>query len=311
MANLYELPLDAIAGSIFLAKNLDTTKDIVVSFDYACYGIETSGSEGFCVYFINAFADILKGGGPGPGLCYALTDGVTARDSDNNIRTFYDGAYYGELGVGFDLTGNFGTSGFGSAGGYALPAPNTITIRDSYNTKFNLVHRTENLSTTAYEYPFSLYQQKIATDFEYRRIRVRLTDFCQRVIVDVSHPDSNECFVNYVDMPVPGDRPPSLNCCLSFASGTTRTSLRIKNFNINGFFTQLSGADTTSIFTYIAEPYMGLSPTIANFTVFDTLSVVNAPPYNTGPLLSTPLITITTGTAPFTNDDNYILITPL
>jgi hypothetical protein len=56
---------------------------------------------------------------------------------------------------------------------------------------------------------------------------------------------------------------------------------------------------------------MGLVPTIANFTVFDTLSVVNAPPFDTGPILSTPLINITTGTAPFTNDDNYILITPL
>lgn len=310
MANLYQLPYDAIAGSIFLAKNLDTSKDIVVSFDYACYGTEVSGSEGFCVYFINAFADILKGGGPGPGLCYAATNGVSAY-TDDGIKSFYDGAFYGEIGVGFDITGNFGTSGFGSAGGYVDPVPNTVSIRDSFNTKFNHVYRSESLSSSAYEYPFSLYQQYIVGDLEYRRVRVRLTDFCQRVVVDVSQPNSTDCFVNYVDAYVPGERPPSLNCCLSFASGTTRTSLKIKNFNINGFFTSLSGEESTSLFTYIAEPYLGLDPSPAVFTVFDTLTVFNAPPYNTGPILSASLITVTEGTAPFITGDDYILITPL
>lgn len=310
MAALYQLPIEAIAGSIFLAKSLDTSKDIVVSFDYACYGTELSGSEGFCVYFINAFADNLKGGGPGPGLCYAMTDGISAYEN-GDIRSFYDGAYYGELGVGFDITGNFGTSGFGSQGGYINPAPNTIAIRDSYNTKYNLLYRSENLNSSAYEYPFSLYKQCIANDFEYRRVRVRLTDFCQRIIIDFSHPNSSECFVNYADVYVPGDRPPSLNCCLSFASGTTRTSLKIKNFNINGFFTSLSGEESTDIFTYIAEPYLGLVPTPASFTVFDTITAVNAPPYNTGPFLSACLINVTEGTAPLEAGDNYILITPL
>jgi hypothetical protein len=310
MANLYQLPYEAIAGSIFLAKNLDTSKDIVVSFDYACYGTEVTGSEGFCVYFINAFADNLKGGGPGSGLCYAMTNGISAHDN-GGIRDFYDGAYYGELGVGFDITGNFGTSGFGSDGGFTVPKSNTIAIRDSYNTKFNLKYRSESLSSSAYEYPFSLYQQRIAGDFEYRRVRVRLTDFCQRVIVDFSHPESSECFVNYADVYIPGDRPPSLNCCLSFASSFTRTSLKIKNFNINGFFTSLSGEESTDIFTYTAEPYLGLVPDPASLTVFDTISVVNAPPYNTGPILSNPLITVSTGTAPFEAGDNYILITPL
>lgn len=310
MANLFQLPHEAIAGSIFLAKNLDTSKDIVVSFDYACYGTELTGSEGFCVYFINAFADNLKGGGPGPGLCYAMTNGISAYE-DGSIRTFYDGAYYGEMGVGFDITGNFGTSGFGSDGGFTTPLPNSIAIRDSFNTKFNLVYRSESLSSSAYEYPFSLYQQNIASDFEYRRVRVRLTDFCQRVIVDFSHPNSPECFVNYVDAYIPGGRPPSLNCCLSFASSFTRTSLKIKNFNINGFFTALSGQEIIDIFTYIAEPYLGLFPEPATLTVFDTITAVNAPPYNTGPILSACLIDVSTGTAPLEAGDNYILITPL
>ena len=310
MANLYQLPGDAIAGSIYLAKNLDTSKDIVVSFDYACYGTDLSGSEGFCVFLINSYANALNGGGPGPGLCYATTNGITAT-TQNGLQTFFDGVYYGELGVGFDITGNFGTSGFGSGGGYAKPVRNSIAIRDSFNTSFNLLYRSESLNNPAFSYPFELYQQ-MHEDITYRRVRIRFTDFCQRVVVDFNQPDADECFTNYIDAPAPGDRPPSVNCCLSFASGLNKTSFRIKNFNINGMFTTLSSIDSTDIFTYIAEPYLGLSPSPAQFTVYDTISAVNAPPYNTGPILSACLIDVTTtGNAPFITTDNYILITPL
>lgn len=309
MANPYQLPSDAIAGSIFLAKNLDTSKDIVISFDYACYGTELSGSEGFCVFLINSYASALRGGGPGPGLCYALTNGITAT-TETGLRSYYDGAYYGELGVGFDLTGNFGTSGFGSAGGDTVLRPNSIAVRDSFNTSFNLLYRSEDLNTSAFEYPFSLYQQ-MHEEITYRRVRVRFTDFCQRVIVDFSRAGSDECFTNYIDAPVPGVRPPSVNCCLSFASGLNKTSFRIKNFNINGMVTTLSGEDSLDLFTYLAEPYLGIFPDPGLFTVYDTITAVNDAPFNTGPILSACLIDVSSGTAPFVAGDNYILITPI
>lgn len=310
MASLYQLPKQAVAGSIYFSEKLDSSKDIVVSFDYACYGLGLSGSEGFSVFFVNAFANALNGGGPGPGLCYATTDGISGW-TGAGYQTFYNGAGYGEIGVGFDLTGNYGTSGFGSAGGEVTPIPNTIAVRDSFNTKFNLLYRSENLTSTAYEVPLTIYQQSSSCDdLTYYRARVRLTDFCSRVIVDVRHPSTSN-FVNYINTSIPGDRPPSLYCCLGFCSGLESTFLRIKNFNVNGFFTAISGDAGIDLFTYIGEPYLGLTPSPAELTVFDTISTENAPPFNTGPLLSTPLITVSEGTAPLEAGDEYILITPL
>jgi hypothetical protein len=310
MALLYTLPKQAVAGSVYISEKLDTTKDIVVSFDYACYGLGVSGSEGFSVFFINSFADSLVGGGPGPGLCYATTDGISAW-TGSGYQSFYNGVFYGEIGVGFDLTGSFGTSGFGSAGGSMDPKPNTIAIRDSFNDKYNLLYRSENLTSTAYSVPLSLYQQASSCDaLNFYRVRVRLTDFCSRVIVDIRHPNTLN-FVNYVDTPIPGNRPPSFNCCLGFSSGLESTFFKIKNFNVNGFFTTLSGNAGTDIFTYIGESYLGLVPTPAELTVYDTISAVNAPPFDTGPILSTPLIIVSEGTAPLEAGDEYVLITPL
>lgn len=309
MASLYQLPSDAVAGSIYLCKNLETAKDIVVSFDYACYGPTASGSEGFCIYFINSFANSLNGGGPGPGLCYTSTNGISALVG-SSIQDYFDGAFYGELGVGFDITGNFGTSGFGAAGGNTTTVPNSIAIRDSFNTRYNLLYRSPDLRSSAYNVPLSIYQQTLTSDPEFYRVRVRLTDFASRVIVDFRHPGA-ENFVNYADIGIPGDRPYSLNACLGFSTGLIPTYFKIKNFNINGFFTTLSSDAGIDIFTYIAESYLGLLPTPAELTVYDTLSVVNAPPYNTGPILSAGLIQISDGTAPFEADDGYVLITPL
>lgn len=309
MADLYQLPSDATAGSIYLCKNLETAKDIVVSFDYACYGPDLSGSEGFSVFFINSFADALNGGGPGPGLCYSSTNGISAQVG-SSIQDYFDGAFYAEIGVGFDVTGNFGTSGFGSVGGDDSIVPNSIAIRDSYNTRYNLLYRSPDLRSSAYNTPLSLYQQTLTSSPDFYRVRVRLTDFASRVIVDFRHPGAKN-FENYVNVKIPGDRPVSVNACLGFSTGQISSNFKIKNFNINGFFTSLSGDSGVDLFTYFAESYLGLVPSPAELTGYDTISAINAPPYNTGPVLSASLIQISEGTAPLEAADEYILITPL
>jgi hypothetical protein len=102
MSAVYNLPLSANSGVIYLNQGFDISKDIVVSFDYACYGTGTNGDEGFSVFFTNA-AGSITGGGPGPGLCYCPISAALP----SQPLTAFPGVQRGALGVGFDLTGRF------------------------------------------------------------------------------------------------------------------------------------------------------------------------------------------------------------
>jgi hypothetical protein len=305
MEALYQLPPDAKAGTIYLSKNLDTLKDIVVSFDYACYGSNPVGSEGFCVFFYNTFAKFLSGGGPGPGLCYTPVFGISAFRPDGTIDYNYDGVARGQLGVGFDLTGNFATSGFGPDG-LGDYIPNSIAIRGSENYGYKLYYRSEDLAGPTFAKPISLYQQITGSeDPTFTTVRVRLTDFCQHIYIDYKDPVTNK-FVNYVEQYLPESVvPPSMNCCLSFASGLTSTCFSVRNLSINGSFTSVSAIPITFSWTYTGAAYLGLLPTHATLTVRDTITIQNAPPYQNTP----PLIFVSQdGAAPFQNSDGYINI---
>ena len=295
--DLYSLPVTASAGSIYLSKSLDTTKDIVVSFEYACYGSEPQGSEGFNVFFYDTYAGFLSGGGPGPGLCYTPVYGVTAF-SNGEYNSIFSGVNYGQLGVGFDITGNYGTSGFGPDG-YTDGIPNSISIRGSQEDGYSLLHRTSAL-------PFSFYQQVTGSDYpEFYKIRVRLTDFCKTIIVDYKRPTDDD-YIVLTNATNQQQWPGAVACCLSFASGLTATHFALKNFNVNGIFTSVTAAPVTNTWTYSGVYYLGQVPNPAIFTVRDTLQIVNAPPWDNYP----PLILITPeGSAPFNNNDGYINIT--
>lgn len=308
---LYTLPSDAKAGAISLSKNLDTKKDIVVSFDYACYGQEVSGSEGFCVFFFNNFAERLHGGGPGPGLCYAQTAGITATMIDGTTRSIFDGVESAFVGVGFDITGNFGVSGWGVDGPNAQ-IPNSISIRGSEEQGYTLLHRSETLTSSAYKQPVNLYQKITGSeDHIYTTVRVRLTDFSQRVIVDIKDPVTNR-FINYVDTFLNMAVPDAVNCCLSFASGLSGTCFSVRNFSVNGKFTStISAPGDISTWTYspaTVATYFDVTPVPATLTVRDTIEVRSAPPFEH----IEPFILVSeSGGAPLLNTDGYINIVEL
>ena len=229
------LPESSSIGTIYFEKYFDTSKDIVISFDYACYGGSTTGDEGFCVSFVNAFANTVSGGGPGPALGYTSLSGISAYVEGTGYRSLFNGLYYGEIGVGFDLTGNYGSIGYGVSG-YSTGVPNSITIRDSYRTNYKPLYNTGDLlnNVTA---PISLYQQVTSTnDVVYNRARIRLTDFGSRLVVDLKRPQDLN-FTNYIDINNTNIWPGSVRGCMSFATGTTQTILKIKNFCINGSLT--------------------------------------------------------------------------
>ena len=305
MASLYSLPTSAVASSIYLSKNLDTTKDIVVSFDYACYGSNPLGDEGFCVFFIDSNAETVLGGGPGPGLTYAPVFGISAINTQSQTLTSFNGVSLGQLGIGFDLTGNYGTSAYG-VDGYQDGVPNSVSIRGSQNLQYQLYYNSGDLTSVNYPIPLSLYQQVTSiNDAQFYTVRVRLTDFCQTLLIDWKLPGDTS-YTKYISAVIPELWPGTVNCCLGFATGLSGANFAIKDFNVNGFFTTTSAASLVYTWTYTGASYLGESPNPATLTVQDTISIKNAPPWNNYPSL----INITTeGGAPFQNTDGYILIT--
>ena len=322
----YTLPASATAGSIYFNNYLDITKDIVISFDYACYGTDPAGSEGFCVFFINSYAGEVNFGGPGPGLGYSYINNIDV-DANGIQQTTFQGILYGELGVGFDITGNFCTQSYGVSG-LLTPVPNSISIRSSYNNAYNLIYNSGNsLSANS----FSLYQQITAGQTPtYNRVRVRLTDFGNRVVVDIKRP-GDFYFTNIVNAPTYTTLPESVICGVSFTTGNIgSTEFKLKNFNVNGVITQKTSSNDQIFFVYSIQgnqsyyggvsamelipsltSYAGPYPGSVELTSFDTISAINVDAngnqsYTDHPILSAALITVGGSIQPFTNIDPYI-----
>ena len=328
---MYTLPSNAIAGSISFDQYLDIAKDIVVSFDYACYGPNINGSEGFCVYFGDTLNPIVQGGGPGPGLAYSSVYNI-----DPSAVTPYppslSGITCGILGVGFDITGNFGNNNYFSSG-YNDIVPNSIALRSTYNSDFNIITRTTGLNTlTSFTNPISLYQQITGSESPvFNRVRVRLTDFGQRIVVDIK-PVNSLNFTNYLDYsfadynnsllsdPVLSGTPlvftPTVLSGLGFATGEdTSTIFKIRNFNVNGAFTlsAIQAEYTYDIDTKTLSATESYSnPAIPFFFTGDTFAIVNnyAGHVTTNPVVTgSSLITGDPTGAPYIAGDNYVKVT--
>jgi len=263
MATNYILTQNANAGTIFLNQGFDINKDIVVNFDYACYGEGYTGSEGFSVFFTSTLS-ALSGGGPGPGLCYSPVQNVSAIDSVG--LSSFPGVQYGALGIGFDITGNFATNNFGIAG-LGSPVPNSITIRDNFDNNYNFLYNSGNLNSANFPYQYSLYQQISSINdthnLVYNRVRVRLSDFGQRVLVDIKRP-TDYLYTNFVNYTLPTTAwwPDTVYCCLGFATGRNITEFKIQNLNVNGVFlndyrTWNYGLDQTTLSgSYFETPFV-------------------------------------------------------
>jgi len=238
----YTLPASATSSFIYFPKNCDTTKDIVVTFDYAFYGQEEQGEEGFCIAFTDTstYKVPITGGGPGKALNYTNLTLLTAVD-DTFVTESFAGRFKGWLGVGFDVSGNFALTGIGLPG-YANKVPNSICIRDSYLSAYNPLYRTESLASTAFKTPVTLYQSTTGTP-EYTSVRVRLANLGKKIIVDMK-PLSSAKYENYLQVDLPRALPGITNVSLGYSSGKTTPTFKIKNFNLNYFDKE-----------YIVSPY--------------------------------------------------------
>jgi hypothetical protein len=227
----YILTPESVSTIIYASSGFDTTKDVVVTFDYACHGDQQQAGEGFCVSFLGYTAQT-TGGAPGPGLNYTNATFISANALNQAAFINYAGLSGGILGIGFDINGNFGLQGFNTQG-YSASVPNSITIRDAFFKAYQTLYRTPALS--AFEEPFTIYQYITAGAPEFKRVRVRIANLGRQVIVQHKKSDQ-EKFYTYANYNLTKALPRYVKPCLSFSSGTSATKMMIKNFNVNGFF---------------------------------------------------------------------------
>jgi hypothetical protein len=227
----YQLTPESVSTIIYASSGFDTTKDVVVTFDYACHGNQQQAGEGFCVSFLAYTAQTI-GGAPGPGLNYTNATFISANELNEAIFIDYAGLSGGVLGVGFDINGNFGLNGINVLG-YGSCVANSITIRDAFFKAYRPLYRTPTLS--AFAEPFTIYQYITAGAPEFKRVRVRITNLGKQIIVQHKKPDQ-EKFYTYANYNLTKALPRYIKPCLSFSSGTSATKMMIKNFNVNGFF---------------------------------------------------------------------------
>jgi hypothetical protein len=231
-AGFYILPAGAKSSLIYSTSGFDTRKDIVMTFDYAFYGTTTQAGEGFCVSFVG-YTNIVSGGAPGYGLNYTNASFLSSNSAGDAVFNNFNGLYSGILGIGFDSTGNFGTSSYGVTG---LPnaVPNSIALRGGFYDNYQVISRTNSLSS--YDKSFSIYQQVTGVITPvYRRVRVRLADLGRRIIVQHKELSATD-FSTYMDYFIGNLTPTALRPCLSYSSGLTAATFKVKNFNINGYF---------------------------------------------------------------------------
>ena len=274
-------------SAIYLSNALDPSRDIVVSFDYCLYGTASVAGDGFCLWFADTTQFYSYAGGPGPGLGYCAVENVSAWTSSTNT---YNGLAHGSLGIGFDVTGNFSVSSY-CYDGNNYPSPNTINIRSNFLNNYQLLFQSPTLSS--FSSPFSLYQQTTATP-TYSRVRCRITDFGQRILVDLKPVTPDTQFVNYINYTLSYPVfPSSIAAGLSYSSGLTAAQFKIANFNINSFTPNIF----STTYTYSAAPdqfYMVPDP--VTLTIYDILSCTDNS------------LIITTGGAPYVTADSYVTI---
>ena len=234
LGDFYSVPASATSSIIYFPKTVDAEKDVVITFDYAFYGADLSGSEGFCVSFTDAtaFRTPISGGAPGKALNYT---NLTLLSADDGTFIFenYPGKFKGSLGIGFDATGNFALTSL-NVPGYSNTTPNSISIRDGAINSYNVLYRSEVLTSSSYKVPFNLYESTTSTP-TFKTVRVRLTNLGRKILVDMK-PTSTYEFVNYVNYDLPVAQPSIASVALSYSTGNNNPTFKIKNFNLNCFF---------------------------------------------------------------------------
>ena len=217
-------------------------KDLVITIDYEAFSTDNALSGGFVLGFLPYYRIYPDGTSAGAGMGYSSVSGL----SSNFVDISAYGISYGQVGIGFDFSGKFSSLETGT-GGTSSYNPNTVSIRGPASA-YNLITVTSNLST--YSTPFTLFNTNSSLP-SIKNARVRITDFGQRVIVDLKD-KATASYTNYINVQLPTAISNYCRFYIGYASENTKNYFGIQNVNINGY-------DVTMQYLVSGAYYMGLS----------------------------------------------------
>jgi hypothetical protein len=273
--------------SIFYNNVFNANKDVVMTLDYTAY--DTNPQGGIIFGILPYYRVAPDGSSAGAGLGYSDDTTLSAA-----------GMYDAQLGVGLDFSGYFATSATGTLG-LSTIQPNSISIRGPASQQYPLLVTTGNLSSATS--PFALYDTS-GSAAAVKRVRVRLTDFGSRIIVDTKS-SFNQDFTEQLNYSTSYNSTQYVRLYWGFTLGSNTTKIAVQNLNINGY-----DITSTMSYSYSGAWYLGLSSNPALLTENQFLSVVNSYPSISAAALSgiSPLISISNASrgAPYVADNQSV-----
>lgn len=211
--------LSPTACNFIAPSAFNANYDIVWSFQYSLCG-NTNTSGGFTTFLVDSNVPMLTGGGIGRSLGYGPSTNFT---NTTNIS----GVSGAVLGIAFDSTGLFATSGYGFTNGLPSPSANSISLRTGFNHLSTFV-----LSSITTEV-------SILTSIEkYNTLRFQLTNIGRTINVDYIDEKMNYKRLVSADTNITVSNTTTYKVGISYASPVSglanKAVLNIKNLHVHG-----------------------------------------------------------------------------
>lgn len=229
-------PFDDKNIVIWNDQPLDTWRDIIVSFEFSRYNINSLPTGGFAVIFFDSIANQPRYGGRDYSLGYAPNN-VT----DYCLRGGYGGLEAAFLAVGFDNYGYFNLKQTYMSGipASALKIEPTVGIRDGALEGYNLLLSqtlTKAISSVNGAKDFTIAQNVSSINqVKDRAVRVILGKHATEVKVQIKDDTANDDFVTIATYLLPEKERTALKVGLTHTTAEGQTKFNIKNINVAGF----------------------------------------------------------------------------
>lgn len=191
--------------TLVFQQQFTVISDVVITIDYSSQTTDITLPGGILIGFIP--------------IDQITPLGMTDLSGLNYISSTSTGILSGQLGVAIDFGGTFALSS-NNYDGLSASSPNSISIRGSQVDEFPLVYTTKLTN-----YPL--------LNTVSNRLRIRLTDFGQTIIVDAYNFNTFE-FNTLVNAPYIVQTLSAVKVYCSIIA-TQSTSLSVTNINLNGY----------------------------------------------------------------------------
>jgi hypothetical protein len=208
-------------------ENIDTYHDIVVSFDYSRYAINSEPTGGFCVVFFESRLDIPQLGGPGRCLGY-----LPSSQKDYCYQQGYEGFSGAYLGVGFDSLGEFALP-TDIVDGTTKNVANSCSIRSSESEKYKFLATSSNMFFTPKEFLIAE-NLKDTSSIKKRTVRIIINKAFTNIEVQIKNTEE-ESFYTVLTTKIPIRKRTAIRVGITSTFLNDDTKFNLYNFNVAGF----------------------------------------------------------------------------